>query len=288
MRTNKLRVSTATLLAGLISGLLLGINIAQAGNYSARLKVEPKEFTGKCPKTFRFTGKIKAKKKGRVQYKFIRSDGANAPVHTLNFTKKGDKTVRTSWRLGGPSLRNYDGWQKIKIVYPRQVQSKKAKFKLRCRTINHKDLIADIYLVKSARGAPRVPLEVKPGQPLYIQVSANGKNGVLVHRIGWKAKRTGIPTLDRMHLANSGDRRADAHTWSAGSIRRPGRYEFCGYAWGKHGERAKRCIWVAVKSKGGKPQVVRTGRITMTGMRSHGQSTTLRTSGITMTGMREY
>ncbi len=288
MNTKKTYLLRASSLIILGSISLMGLNIAQAGNYSARLKVEPKEFTGKCPKTFRFTGKIKAKKRGRVQYKFIRSDGANAPVRTLDFMKKGEKTVRNSWRLGDPSLQNYKGWQKIRIVYPQQSESGKAEFKLRCRTISHKDLTADIYLVKSARGAPRVPLEVKSGQPLYIQVAGKGKNGVLVNRIGWRAKRTGIPTLDKMHFANSGDRPADARTWSAGSIRQPGRYKFCGFAWGKRGERAKRCIWVTVKSKGSKPQVARTGRITMTGMRSHGQSTTLRTSGITMTGMREY
>lgn len=152
------------------------------------------------------------------------------------------------------------------------------------RHANHKDLTVSIYLVKSARRAPRVPLMVRSGQALYVQVSARGKNGILVRRIGWKAKRTGIPGLDSMHHANSGDRSADAHTWSAGSIRRAGRYQFCGVAKGTRGERARRCIWVTVKKGGSFHQTLRTGALTMTGLRFNPQ--TLRTSTLTMTGVR--
>lgn len=108
------------------------------------------------------------------------------------------------------------------------------------------DLSADIYLVTSAQGAPRVPLDVKVGQPLFIQVAGSGRNGVLVNRIGWAGVNTGNPEMDSMHFANSGDRPSDAHTWSIGAINQPGDFTFCGYAWSIRDEQAKRCMVVKV------------------------------------------
>lgn len=108
------------------------------------------------------------------------------------------------------------------------------------------DLSADIYLVTSAQGAPRVPLDVKVGQPLFIQVAGSGRNGVLVNRIGWSGINTGIPGMDRLTTANSGDRPSDASTWSIGSIGRLGNFTFCGYAWSTRGEQATRCMVVKV------------------------------------------
>ena len=108
------------------------------------------------------------------------------------------------------------------------------------------DLSADIYLVTSAQGAPRVPLDVKVGQPLFIQVAGSGRNGVLVNRIGWSGINTGNPEMDRMHFATSGDRPSDAHTWSIGALNKPGDFTFCGYAWSTRDEQAKRCMVVKV------------------------------------------
>ena len=108
------------------------------------------------------------------------------------------------------------------------------------------DLSVDIYLVTSAQGAPRVPLDVKVGQPLFIQVAGNGRNGVLVNRIGWAGVNTGNPEMDSMHSGNSGDRPSDAHTWSIGAIDKPGNFTFCGYAWSTRDEQATRCMVVRV------------------------------------------
>ncbi len=108
------------------------------------------------------------------------------------------------------------------------------------------DLSADIYLVTSAQGAPRVPLDVKVGQPLFIQVAGSGRNGALVNRIAWAGINTGIPEMDSTHFANSGDRPSDAHTWSIGAINKPGDFTFCGYAWSTRDEQATRCMVVSV------------------------------------------
>lgn len=118
------------------------------------------------------------------------------------------------------------------------------------------DLSADIYLVTSAQGAPRVPLDVKVGQPLFIQVAGSGRNGVLVNRIGWAGINTGNPGMDRLTTANSGDRPSDAHTWSIGAINKPGDFTFCGYAWSTRDEQATRCVVVSVTNTVGPDLVV--------------------------------
>lgn len=105
---------------------------------SAELKAIPETYSGRCPVTIRFHGKITASHIVRpplkVQYKFIRSDGAFAPVHTINFERDGSKAVNTTWTLGGPGLPTYEGWQAIKVVYPQDVESNKANFKIECKT----------------------------------------------------------------------------------------------------------------------------------------------------------
>lgn len=123
------------LLKTAIAGLALaGLSLATpalAADYSASLNVNPSSHSGKCPHKFVFKGVIRAKRAGRVDYKFIRSDGANAPVQHLNFAAPGAKAVSTTWTLGGPGM-NYNGWEAIQILYPQQVTSNRAAFRLRC------------------------------------------------------------------------------------------------------------------------------------------------------------
>ena len=103
---------------------------AQGEQFRATLRAEPTSYTGQCPTTIKFIGTITSPRAGNVQYKFIRSDGANAPVQTLNFTAPGTKPVNTTWMLG----RSYTGWEAVKIVYPQEVESNKANFKITCQT----------------------------------------------------------------------------------------------------------------------------------------------------------
>lgn len=103
-----------------------------APEITASLSASPTSYSGKCPAVITFNGTTTASAPVRVQYKFIRSDNANAPVKTLVFDKPGRKAVSTTWTLGGPGLPVYDGWQAIQIVYPQQVTSNKALFKVQC------------------------------------------------------------------------------------------------------------------------------------------------------------
>ena len=104
---------------------------------SAELKAIPETYSGRCPVTIKFQGKITVTNITRpplkVQYKFIRSDGAFAPIRTINFIRDGSRAVNTTWTLGGPGLPTYEGWQAIKVVYPQDVESNKANFKIECK-----------------------------------------------------------------------------------------------------------------------------------------------------------
>jgi hypothetical protein len=101
-------------------------------DYTTTLSANPASYNGTCPTIIKFNGSITAEKAGRVQYKFIRSDNAFAPIQTIEFTAPGTKQVDTTWTLGGPALPHYSGWQAVQIVYPTNIQSKKATFSIRC------------------------------------------------------------------------------------------------------------------------------------------------------------
>jgi len=123
-----------------ISSLFLfsGIGTVNAQpTITATLKATPETYSGKCPAVIKFEGEIVVKNitkpPFKVQYKFLRSDGAFAPVQTLNFEKDGLKKVNTTWTLGGSSLPTYSGWEAIKVVYPQDVESNKANFKIECK-----------------------------------------------------------------------------------------------------------------------------------------------------------
>jgi hypothetical protein len=99
----------------------------------AHLTASPTNFVGTCPAVITFDGKIKSTTKGEVKYKFIRSDGAIAPVETLMFREPGIQSVSTTWTLGGlPALPTYAGWEAIEIVAPAPGASNHAAFKIRC------------------------------------------------------------------------------------------------------------------------------------------------------------
>ena len=90
--------------------------------------VDTTSWNGRCPKRFNFIGKISVNKPGVVKYKWIRSDGAIAPVKTLIFRRRGVRTVSTYWILSAPGTH----WQAIKIISPNSKVSNRAVFTLRC------------------------------------------------------------------------------------------------------------------------------------------------------------
>src|SRR4030042_3055943 len=98
----------------------------------AQLGVNQAAYTGNCPALISFRGHITVNQPTTLQYKFIRSDNAQAPVQTLNFPKAGTQEVTTTWQLGGAGLPAYSGWEAIQVISPVSVESNKAEFRIRC------------------------------------------------------------------------------------------------------------------------------------------------------------
>ncbi len=94
----------------------------------------PQNMTGDCPQKIVFTARISAVGgSGLVSYKWLRNDGASAPVETIRFDGPGSKTVETYWQLGGPGSNYKDFWQQIQVFDPAPFVSNKAFFTLTCR-----------------------------------------------------------------------------------------------------------------------------------------------------------
>lgn len=63
-----------------------------------------------------------------VKYRWIRSDGATAPVKTIRFLKRGSRKVASYWQIGAQGKH----WKAIRILAPNKMTSNRAIFKLRC------------------------------------------------------------------------------------------------------------------------------------------------------------
>ena len=97
------------------------------------LRADPFDYVGACPVTITFSGRISvAGGGGTVSYKWIRNDGASAPVETLTFTGPGSQDINTTWYIGGAGM-NYSGWQAIEILDPQATTSDRAEFKIQCQ-----------------------------------------------------------------------------------------------------------------------------------------------------------
>ena len=108
------------------------------------VRADPAEYKGRCPGKINFFARVSAVGgKGRVSYRWLRSDGASAPVQSLVLEGPGSKDLNTTWTLGGPG-RQYSEWQALKILEPQEIESQKASFRIQCDS----PLSADIAAVK--------------------------------------------------------------------------------------------------------------------------------------------
>lgn len=141
----------------------------------ASLSADPSSYTGPCPATITFKGKISASRPAVVQYRFIRNDGAIAPVKTLTFSAAGSKSVSTTWTLG----RDYTGWEAIKVISPVEVESNKANFSIQCKLPNL-SIICFKYegrLVNWANFPPDRPLNISMDDLKSIELTIQNAPG---------------------------------------------------------------------------------------------------------------
>ena len=96
----------------------------------ADASASPPFHNGACPFTFRFTANIESDQGGVVRYRWIRSDGATAPIQMLQFRGPGTRTVDDTWQLSGD---HFKGWEAVRIIGPNGRVSNRAKIELTCR-----------------------------------------------------------------------------------------------------------------------------------------------------------
>ncbi len=90
--------------------------------------LENPTISGGCPARVHFAGRIHPYAPGPVVYKFVRSDGANSPEHTLEFPRPEAKPISFDWQLG----KSYSGWVQLVILSPNREQTAKRTFQVRC------------------------------------------------------------------------------------------------------------------------------------------------------------
>ena len=95
----------------------------------ALASVTPPTYTGTCPKSFAFAGRITTNGAGAVTYRWERSDGETSPTLTLNFPSgSAQTTVPAAWnaeRSGTYSMR-------LHVLTPNEVLSEPATFTASC------------------------------------------------------------------------------------------------------------------------------------------------------------
>jgi hypothetical protein len=131
---NRIVVGIASLL--LAGGIASAALAQQLPNMSTTLAVTPESYEGTCPVTIRFKGTINTSLPGRIHYKFVRSDGAYMPTEPAVFGAAGAQAATTNWTVGTGEQSRYEGWMMLKIVYPGEMESPRARYKVTCTGMN--------------------------------------------------------------------------------------------------------------------------------------------------------
>ena len=124
------RLNLFVILAVVIGSMVFMTNLT-AKVTEVTVTVTPPVFTGNCPKTFVFTGKINSDGSEVVSYGWKRSDGAVHPIKTIEFDRPGIKELTYNWTLGTDG-KSCSGWVVLETISPNKMTSNKANFTLKC------------------------------------------------------------------------------------------------------------------------------------------------------------
>jgi hypothetical protein len=91
-----------------------------------------------CPQVITFTAVVRytASAPVRVQYQWLRSDGAIDTNQTfVSFSGPGTQSVTTRWTLGAatPPFQPFHGWEQLELLTTRVALSNQANFTLFCQ-----------------------------------------------------------------------------------------------------------------------------------------------------------
>lgn len=97
------------------------------------LSVAPPTYTGPCPTTFTFKGKITVNRAATINYRFVRSDNTRTVPTGLTFEKAGTQEVTDTWQFDDATqFPKIIGWEAIQILWPVRIQSNTAFFNGTC------------------------------------------------------------------------------------------------------------------------------------------------------------
>lgn len=116
---------------GTTTGGLTGFRVI-----SVMTRVDPFHGDVACPVALTFRSRINALGgAGTVTYRWLRSDGASAPIQTVRFDDSGSKDVETTWTRGGGPGEVIQGWQAVEILEPaRGPTPQRAIFDVKCNS----------------------------------------------------------------------------------------------------------------------------------------------------------
>ncbi|MFC5817047.1 hypothetical protein [Nonomuraea harbinensis] len=131
-------VASTAVLAGLVAGLA-----ASPAQAAAKPRVKPKvsvstpkasdrDYQGSCPANITFSATVKVKLKGKttVAYRWLHGDGSKSKVKTVKVSAKGTKSIKLSEKATFKG--DVKGWQRLEVLSPRKVVSKKGYFSVDC------------------------------------------------------------------------------------------------------------------------------------------------------------
>jgi PASTA domain len=79
-----------------------------------------------------FSQQVSMTEPGRVTYRWLRSDGAGAPVSYLDFTEPGTQIATTWWQRWGAPGETIVGWQQIEILTPVSLRGQRIQMSYVC------------------------------------------------------------------------------------------------------------------------------------------------------------
>jgi hypothetical protein len=92
----------------------------------------PSHYQGTCPARFEFTGTIFVNMPVHVTYRWERSDGGVGPMQSATI-RGGGMGVSTSWQVGGPPGRVFNGSETLHVMSPVDMFSNPASVTAMCR-----------------------------------------------------------------------------------------------------------------------------------------------------------
>jgi len=183
----------------------------------ANLSASPESYSGECPALIKFKGTISVNRPTTIEYRFIRSDNADGPIHTLRFRRAGTMKVKTTWQLGGSSRRSYKGWEAIEILSPVHMRSNPAHFKVRCKGDRPQD---------GHRPSKRLPdltiVDITLNKDCFVVVHAENNGPGLVPKKVWTSH---TPDSSSIYLYINGKKWGGKTIWNFDTdrnLRNPG------------------------------------------------------------------